>query len=304
MATAGFQNTFLGHQSGFSNTSGTNNIFFGHQSGYNNTGGIGNLFFGNSAGLSNKGGNYNIFIGNNSGEKNVSGSYNMFIGLNSGKDNLTGIGNTFVGWNSGLKHQSGDNNIIFGFNAANFDVSGQNNVIIGARAGEYDTNHNNNVLIGYLAGRNETADNRLVIANNETKNLIYGDFASDWLIINNKLGINVGPSFMGSQALNVNGTFKLGSKGSTLNEIIKGTISNLGLGDISGDSSAKFTVSVEGTAMGATVSISPRTELPDGLVVSYARVVSAGNVEVKLQNTKSSTLNVSTGTVWDVTIIQ
>lgn len=56
--------------------------------------------------------------------------------------------------------------------------------------------------------------------------------------------------------------------------------------------------------VGATVSISPRDELPDGLVISYARISAANTVEIKLQNTKSSVGQAYAPNQWYVTIIQ
>ncbi|MBK7175265.1 MAG: hypothetical protein IPH84_19065 [Bacteroidales bacterium] len=60
----GLMNTFLGYQSGNSNTIGTVNTFFGYQSGFANNSGGNNSAFGNLALKSDITGNHNTAIGN------------------------------------------------------------------------------------------------------------------------------------------------------------------------------------------------------------------------------------------------
>jgi len=303
-STGGYENIFMGYRAGFSNLSGHDNTFLGHEAGFTNNDGTGNMFIGVQTGYSNTSGSQNIFFGNASGYSNTSGGSNVFLGTESGTKNTIGTGNVFVGRASGWRHISGDNNIYIGLSAAQQEQTGQNNTIIGARAGEFTNNRTGDVFIGYKAGSSESYDNRLIIANTDTKNLVYGDFANDWVIVNNKLGINVSQFLIGSWALNVNGTMKLGPNGTTINEFIRGSYTLLAAGDISGDQSYKFEFTLSGAAIGASVIASPRTELPDGIVVSYSRVKAANTVEIKLQNTRSSTVSMISSIIWDVTLIQ
>lgn len=53
---------------------------------------------------------------------------------------------------------------------------------------------------------------------------------------------------------------------------------------IPANNSVKRTFTVPNAVIGAVVSVSPELELPDGIVISYARVVSAETVEVKFVN--------------------
>lgn len=76
----GSNNTFVGYNTGFANTSGTENTFIGHIAGSNNTTGMDNLFLGHQSGNSNTTGSFNIALGFNSGSVNTTGSSNIFMG--------------------------------------------------------------------------------------------------------------------------------------------------------------------------------------------------------------------------------
>ena len=58
-----------------------------------------------------------------------------------------------------------------------------------------------------------------------------------------------------------------------------------------------------GAAVGDVVAISPNFTLADGLIISYARVVSANNIEVKFFNVTGATITVL-GTTYDIAIIK
>jgi hypothetical protein len=94
-------NTFLGYNSGVSNT-GCNNTFTGFCAGYTNTTGNQNTFIGRSAGLLNVGGFGNTFLGYIAGCNNTSGNNNTFIGCLAGAANTTGCNNIFLGDGSGF----------------------------------------------------------------------------------------------------------------------------------------------------------------------------------------------------------
>ncbi len=148
-------NTFLGENAGKDTTTG-NNTFFGHKAGLINTTGDLNTFIGLQAGWTNQDGSGNTFLGHLAGWLNTSGSYNTFLGYGTGFKNTEGASNTFVGYLAGHSNEEG----------------------------------NLNTFLGYNAGYNETGSNKLYIDNSDTTEpLIYGDFSSDEVTINGRLGI-------------------------------------------------------------------------------------------------------------------
>ncbi len=172
-ADEGLGGSFFGRNAGMNNT-GDSNTFIGYGSGFNNTIGENNTFSGNSSGVNNTTGNNNTFIGHGSGSVNTTGSFNTFIGMFSGRSNADGIGNTFNGYRSGYSNTTGNRNVFIG------DWSGHNN-----QAGY------GNVFLGHNAGFNETSNNKLYIDNSDTTSpLIYGEFDTNIVTINGKLGVN------------------------------------------------------------------------------------------------------------------
>jgi len=166
-------NTFVGHQSGTSNSSGNSNTFLGYGTGRNSTSAFGNTF-----------------IGADAGSQMISGSGNIFVGFASGDSTTLGIGNTFVGTASGRSNSLGDDNVYIGSVSGYYNGTGYQNVMIGTRSGLLSSG-SRNVFIGNESGTNETESDKLYIDNSSTDQpLIYGDFASNLLRINGKLNIN------------------------------------------------------------------------------------------------------------------
>ena len=90
------------------------------------------------------------------------------------------------------RHLTGAGNTIMGFNAGSPLTIGSGNVMIGQYAGGGLVNGNGNIFIGRYAGAWETRSNKLYIENavvDSTGALIYGDFASNRLRFNGKIGI-------------------------------------------------------------------------------------------------------------------
>jgi hypothetical protein len=73
--------------------------------------------------------------------------------------------------------------------------------------------------------------------------------------------------------------------------------------NINPDAAVVQTFSVPNAELGSSVIVSPRGSLPDGIILSYARVSEAGVVEVKFYNAsmvaKSPAL-----TTYDITVIK
>ena len=60
--------------------------------------------------------------------------------------------------------------------------------------------------------------------------------------------------------------------------------------NINASASEKIIVNAPGTELFQTVSVSPDTELPDGLIIAYARVCDPGQLEIKFMNISGKTI--------------
>lgn len=136
-------------------------------------------------------GNYNTFYGYQAGKSN-SGINNVFIGNECGNDNTTGSGNVFIGESAGSENETGSDNVFIGQLAGEGNYSGSKNTIIGDEAWSLG-NGSGNVIIGFEAGLNySSGDNKLFIENSSSSlPLIWGDFATDELKFNGKVGIGM-----------------------------------------------------------------------------------------------------------------
>ena len=196
--TTGRKNTFLGISSGRSNTTACFNTFVGFNAGRYNSTGERNTFFGSSAGVNNISGGANSIFGTSAGSSNTTGNGNAFFGRNSGYANISGGYNAFFGGYAGSSNTTGSNNTFIGRSSGRNNTSGQRNTYIGHSAGINNKIGNDNVFLGYTAGDGEAGSNKLYIANDVHKNLIYGDFANDQVGINTK-------NLEGDNALTVRG---------------------------------------------------------------------------------------------------
>jgi len=101
--------------------------------------------------------------------------------------------------------------------------------------------------------------------------------------------------------LDVNDDFKLGDSGTVLKHIIRQSTSRNLPSMLAGTSSIQ-TFTVVGANLVGTVYVSPSLELPDGLVIAYARVAAHHTVEVKFINVSLVTINAAT-TIFYITVI-
>ncbi len=291
---SGKNNVILGVEAGHENISGEENIFMGSDAGFSNTLGCYNVFLGYNAGFNNIGsgpslypGNYNVFIGNSSGFNNTEGQSNVFIGNLSGINNTTGVYNTYIGRNAGGQIKEGNYNVFLGAQAGDSKKRGNNNVFIGDQAGSKNEKGSGNIFIGYRAGKEEQDSSILYIENSEsTTPLIGGDFDADKVAINGK------PDAAGA-TLQVNGSLRVGINGSNVNRILRAsggiTVPLL----LSGNSSVQ-TLAVANASTSSSVMVSPSTELPDGLIIAYARVSASGTVEIKFTNASDGSIPADT----------
>jgi hypothetical protein len=103
--------------------------------------------------------------------------------------------------------------------------------------------------------------------------------------------------------LDVSGTYKMGSSGTVLTNMIK---TNFNINDaVSFDytSTRQITVTVAGATVNGTVIINPRTALPTGIGIGWAQVSSTNNVTIGFTNSDGTARSI--GNInFDVTIIQ
>jgi hypothetical protein len=93
--TTATNSTAMGSQALYNNNTSYNNAF-GYRAGYNTTTGGSNCYFGDRSGFSNSAGNNSTFVGTYCGY-NTTGSYNQFFGTNAGYLVTTGTKNTILG---------------------------------------------------------------------------------------------------------------------------------------------------------------------------------------------------------------
>ena len=186
---SGTASTYYGANAGKLST-GLSNTFVGLNTGSSNTTGANNVYIGRSSGTLSLGSN-NTFSGYNSGSNSgctlaictTSGNFNSFYGSSSGNANNGGNNNAFFGASAGAKNTSGSNNTYLGFSAGSNNL-GTGNVFIGSNSGP-----SANQLGSSLS-------NTLFIDNSTNSNpLIWGDFAADLLKMNGKVGIGAVTTF-------------------------------------------------------------------------------------------------------------
>lgn len=181
---------------------GTSNTFYGANAG-NNTTANDNTFIGKSAGRYNTTGIRNTSVGGFTGQDNITGNYNTNVGHSAGRQNISGSFNTAVGIHSSYENETGSNNVALGVFSGHLNFSGSNNVSLGYKAG-FKNLGSGGVFLGFEAGSLETEGNKLYIDNSNTVTpLIYGDFSTDILAVNGKLGIGTANP---DDELTVNGT--------------------------------------------------------------------------------------------------
>jgi hypothetical protein len=169
MNGAAANNTAVGYQSLYTNTTASNNTAVGYQAGYKNTSGTRNTFLGVFTGFEVSTGQSNTYVGYTSGPNGIAstGSYNTAVGDSSLYSNNSGTNNTAVGYQAGYTNSTG-----------------QNLVAIGYQAG-YTSNANNSTYVGYFAGQETTGTLNTFVGVNGvgykvttgTKNVIIGGYS-------------------------------------------------------------------------------------------------------------------------------
>jgi hypothetical protein len=182
----GTNNTAIGSKTLYANTTGSHNTAAGYQVLYHNNTGVANTAFGSGALFS-----------------NTQGYLNTAHGFRTLNLNTTGIGNTGFGSEALYLNTSGNHNTAIGTRALVNNLTGSNNTAIGDSAG-YNSTGNKNIFLGYSAGFYENSgSNKLYIANDSNRTLMYGDFSTGQVLLGK--GQPTGYVFKGTRTLNVLG---------------------------------------------------------------------------------------------------
>jgi hypothetical protein len=121
-------NATFGYQAGQAAT-GNNNTFIGYQSGYANTTGLSNTSVGSNAMVANIGGGNNTALGYGALKANTTGASNTAVGAAAGVTNSTGADNTFIGNGADATANNLNNAAAIGYNAK---AAVSNSLILGA----------------------------------------------------------------------------------------------------------------------------------------------------------------------------
>ena len=132
---------------------GTNNTAVGYDALYANTSGSFNSASGALALSSNTTGEANTASGVSALRSNTSGGYNTASGLYSLYTNTTGGFNTASGYASLYQNTTGNYNVAFGNNALEANNIGLNNVALGAYAFYQLHSGHGNIAVGFKAGQ-------------------------------------------------------------------------------------------------------------------------------------------------------
>lgn len=139
------------------------------------------------------------------------------------------------------------------------------------------------------------------IGTRDAKDFVIATNLVDRIRVTSSGNVGIGV-FSPGRKLDVNGSARIGTTGTTIASIIKATVSR-SIPAVSAGGSETVTFSVPDAAVSSSVMISPSASLPDGLLIAYARVSVAGTVEVKFTNINtSSTVAISQN--FHITIIE
>lgn len=194
---------------------------------------------------------------------------------------------------------------------ANNGTETTNYVDLGINGGGY--NNANNILSGANNGYLYSAGQDFIIGNSSgSKNLIFftGGIATSnermRITSAGKVGIgNTNPSTTldVTGSFNAGGTFKMGTSGTTLNNMIKTSVSISDNTTFALGATRQVTATVSGATTNASVILNPRSALPGGVAVAYSYISSANTLTIGFTTTVSLGSQVGSVT-FDVTLIQ
>jgi hypothetical protein len=148
---SGWENTGIGSEALYRNSTGFYNTASGFRALYLNTTGSSNTASGDSALYFNTIGSFNTASGHQAMRNNTTGNFNVADGSRALNSNTTGSNNTASGYAALYLNTSGDNNTAYGFNALYHNSIGTDNVAIGESALISNTDGSSNTAIGESA---------------------------------------------------------------------------------------------------------------------------------------------------------
>ncbi len=278
------------------------NVIITHNSGYFTYNGLGNkvpLAYAN---------NYDIYFG----KTGTSSYYNAHIAAGASPtayvslDNYAGVpmlyassntGNVGIGTSTPAEKLDITGNVIIPHNSGYYTYNGLGNKIPLAYANNYDIYLGQTGSTSYYnahiaAGASPTA--YVSLDNNAGVAMLYASSNSG------NVGIN---STSPTAKLDINGTVKLGTSGTSLAAVIKGTGTTAALSILANTTTAQ-TYTITGAATGASVMVSPASAIAGGLVIAYARVSATNTVEVSYRNKTGATVSLAAGTTLYITVVQ
>ncbi len=174
LATGGADNTAMGINALFNNTTGINNTASGAFALSSNTTGHENTANGLEALTSNTTGFQNTATGVEALLSNTTGSGNTANGFAALNFNTTGFENTANGAGALLSNTTGNNNTADGVNALFNNTTGKSNIALGVSAGINLTTGKNNIDVGNAGVAGEAAKIRIGTAGTHKNTFIAG----------------------------------------------------------------------------------------------------------------------------------
>jgi hypothetical protein len=172
--TTGSNNTGIGFNTLFNNTSGSANTATGTVALYSNTTGYGNTATGFQALFSNGAGAFNTATGEGALYYNTSGYVNTATGSLALTSNTTGINNTATGYSALFYNRSGNYNTANGSAALVNNTTGSNNIAVGCSAGANLITGSNNIYIGNPGNHGESGKIRIGTVGAQNRTFIAG----------------------------------------------------------------------------------------------------------------------------------
>lgn len=115
--------------------------------------------------------------------------------------------------------------------------------------------------------------------------------ASERMRIDGNTGnVGIGVSGAPTRKLDVHGTVRFGSSGTTISNVIK-TTESYDIGSVAASSTLTFDLTVPNAAVSSSVVVSPSVDLPDGLVIVNTRVSASGVVSVTVYNASAGAVD-------------
>jgi trimeric autotransporter adhesin len=152
ISNTGGQNTAVGFNALFSNTSGSVNTAVGSWALYANTTSTENTAIGFDALQQNTTGSFNTATGGEALKQNTTGGNNTADGYYALRDNTIGFGNVAIGYACLVNNDTGVYNIAVGYDALLSNDTGGSNIAVGTLALWQNASGYNNIAIGNNAG--------------------------------------------------------------------------------------------------------------------------------------------------------